>query len=137
MVNLVYDGENAIFGRMATVVAKELLRGNSVKVINCEKILISGEKKNFVKEIIRKRKMGTGGSMKGPTYIRRADMLVKRMIRGMLPWDRGKGREAFERLMCYTSTNGVTDQEITSAKKFSHQIPAKNSSIKDIIELLK
>ena len=97
MEKLVYDGKGAVFGRMATVVAKELLKGKSIEVINAEAIIVSGKKELFAKKIQEKRNMGSGGSLKGPKYIRQSDRLVKRMIRGMLPWDRMKGRDAFKR----------------------------------------
>jgi large subunit ribosomal protein L13 len=136
MAKIVVDGENAVFGRMSTFVTKELLKGNFVDVINCEEVVISGDKKNFVAKIMAKRKMGAGSSLKGPLYIRKSDMLVKRMIRGMLPWDRPKGREAFKRLRCYTSEVeglGVENKVV----KFEHHRPEKSFTIKEVVRLLK
>ena len=98
MNKIIYDGSDAVFGRLASVVAKDLLKGEEVDIINCEKIIVSGDKKLLAKKILQKREMGSGGSMKGPKYPRVADRLVKRMIRGMLPRDRAKGRDAFRKL---------------------------------------
>ena len=103
MAKIIYDGEGAVFGRLASVVAKDLLKGEAVDVVNCEKIVISGDKKLLAKKILAKREMGSGGSMKGPKYPRTNEKLVKRMIRGMLPWDRMKGRDAFRRLKVHDS----------------------------------
>jgi len=83
---------------LASTVAKDLLKGNSVDIINCNGIIVSGDKKLFAKKVLAKREMGSGGSMKGPKYPRVADRLVKRMIRGMLPRTKAKGREACKRL---------------------------------------
>ena len=47
---IVFDAENEVMGRVASVVAKEALQGNEVSVINCEKAFISGTKDNIVKE---------------------------------------------------------------------------------------
>ncbi len=44
----VYNGKDLILGRLATVVAKQALLGEEVKVVNCEKIMISGRKTNTV-----------------------------------------------------------------------------------------
>ena len=137
MAKLIYDGENAIFGRVSAVVAKELLKGNYVSLINCEKLLVSGDPKKFAEKILKKRRMGRGGSMKGPKYIRQEDKLVKRMIRGMLPWDRSKGREAFKRLRCYIGNGGLEEKDLKDVKKFNHQIPQKTSTIKQIVGLIK
>ncbi len=137
MSKIVYDGTDAVFGRMATVVAKDLLKGNSVDVVNCEAIIVSGDKKLFAKKVLAKREMGSGGSMKGPKYIRVADRLVKRMIRGMLPRDRAKGREAFKRLKCYIGNGGLKEDELKGVKTFKHQKPMKYSTIKEIVGILK
>lgn len=134
---LVYDSKGAIFGRMATVIAKELLKGKSIDLINCEEIIISGRKGLFAERVLQKRKMGSGGSLKGPRYIRQSDRLVKRMIRGMLPWDRTKGREAFKRLRCYVGTGDLDEEKIKSAIQFEHRKPSKYSTIKEIVRLLK
>jgi large subunit ribosomal protein L13 len=137
MEKLVYDGKGAVFGRMATVVAKELLKGKSIEVINAEAIIVSGKKELFAKKIQEKRNMGSGGSLKGPKYIRQSDRLVKRMIRGMLPWDRMKGRDAFKRLRCYVGTGDLEEDKIKAAISFKHKKPSKHSTIKEIVRLLK
>lgn len=134
MAKIVYDGKGCVFGRLASVVAKDLLKGNFVDVINCEGIVISGDKKLFMKKILAKRKMGSGSSMKGPKYPRVADRLIKRMIRGMLPWDRAKGREAFRKLRCYV---GDRKEEGVEVIKLKHKKPMKYFTIKEIMGLLK
>jgi len=89
----------------------------------------------FVEKVKQKRNMGTGGSLKGPKYIRQEDRLVKRMIRGMLPRDRARGREAFKRLKCFKGEESVKDKE--AVKTFDHKIPFKHSTIKEIVKALK
>lgn len=134
MGKIIYDGEGCVFGRLASVVAKDLLKGNSVDVINCGEIIVSGDKKLFAKKILAKRKMGSGGSLKGPKYPRVADRLVKRMIRGMLPWDRAKGREAFKKLRCYVGNRKEDGAEVI---KLNHKKPMKYFTIKEMMRLLK
>ena len=137
MAHIIYDGTNAVFGRIASTAAKNLLKGNSVDIINCESIIVSGDKKLFAKKILTKGEMGRGGSMKGPSYPRVADRLVKRMIRGMLPWDRSKGRAAFKQLKCYIGNGNVVSEDVDKAIKFDHKMPMKYSTIKEIVEILK
>ena len=38
----VYNGEDLILGRLAGVVAKDALLGEEVRVVNCEKVVITG-----------------------------------------------------------------------------------------------
>ena len=132
MSKIVYDGSEAVFGRLASKVAKDLLKGDSVDIVNCDKIIVSGDKKKFVEKIIEKIKMGSGGSMKGPKYPRTTEKLVKRMVRGMLPRDRAKGRDAFRRLRCYAE-----NIENTEAIKLEHKKPMRYFEIKEAVRLLK
>ena len=134
MSKLVYDGSDAVFGRLASVVAKELLKGNSVDIINCGDMIISGDKKLLAKKILTKREMGSGGSIKGPKYPRVADRLVKRMIRGMLPRDRMRGQDAYRRLKCYIEDRKEEGVEVI---KLNHKKPMKFATIKEVVGLLK
>ena len=137
MAKLVYDGTDAVFGRAASEATKDLLKGHSVDLINCEKIIVSGDKKLFAKKVLTKGEMGRGQSLKGPKYPRVADRLVKRMIRGMLPRDRARGRDAFKRLKCYEGNGPLKEDELKDVKTFEHKKPMKYSTIKEIVEILK
>ena len=137
MAKTIYDGKNAIFGRLASVATKDLLKGNFVDIINCEEIIISGKKELFVEKIRAKRKMGQGSSLKGPKYIRVEDRLIKRMIRGMLPRDRFKGREAFKRLRCHIGNGDLNEEDLKNVKEFKHMKPMKYSTVKEIVRRLR
>jgi large subunit ribosomal protein L13 len=98
----IVDGQGITMGRLASSVAKELLKGEEIAVVNCNETIISGSRKNIQSEFSEKRGR-YGSSQKGPKHIRSSDRIVKRAIRGMLPDHRmGRGREAFKRLKCYT-----------------------------------
>lgn len=96
---MIVDGKNAVFGRMATHIAKKALLGEKIDIINCEKILISGKTEVVLAKYLRLKKMGT--PKKGPFYSVNPEKFVKRLLRGMLPYKQAKGREAFERIKCY------------------------------------
>jgi large subunit ribosomal protein L13 len=137
MVKKIFDGELTIFGRISSIIAKELLKGNKVDLMNSEKVLISGDKEKYVKKMRAKLKMGRGSSMKGPKYIRREDLILKRMIRGMLPWDRAKGREAFKNLRCYIGSGNLSEEEIKKAIKIEVKKPIKSFTVKEFVKALK
>ena len=42
---VVVDGKGHLFGRLASVVAKQLLSGQKVVVVRCEEMVISGSRK--------------------------------------------------------------------------------------------
>jgi large subunit ribosomal protein L13 len=97
----IIDGKNAVMGRLASYAAKELLKGEEIAVVNCDEVIITGNKKNIEKEFEEKRGR-FGSSQKGPKHHKSSEKMVKRVIRGMLPDHReGRGREAFKRVKCY------------------------------------
>lgn len=95
----VVDAQQATLGRLATRVAKYLLKGDEVHVINSEKAIVSGKKEMIREEYSQKRKVGT--YRKGPFYHRSPDRIVKRTIRGMIPYQKPRGRAAYKRLRCH------------------------------------
>ena len=88
----IYNGEGMVLGRMATVIAKESLLGEEVKVVNCEKMIISGKKTNTVAQEKQKRDR-KGYPLKSAKFSRLPDRYVRRTIRGMLPWKQARGKE--------------------------------------------
>jgi large subunit ribosomal protein L13 len=96
----VYNGEGMILGRLATFIAKDALLGEEVKVVNCEKIVVSGKKETTFKNEKQKR-LRKGYPLKSAKLGRVPDRFVRRAIRGMLPWKQARGKEAFRRIMCY------------------------------------
>jgi len=95
----VVNADRLILGRMATTVAKRLLKGEEIAVVNAEKAVISGRKGNKVTEA--KEFLGVGGVNRGPYHYRRPDMVVRKTIKGMLPFKKPKGKDAYRRLKVF------------------------------------
>ena len=96
---MIVDAENAILGRLAAKVAKELLKGKQIVVINSEKTIVSGNPKAIKKRFFEKRRKGD--VHKGPFYPRYPDKLLRRVVRGMLPYKKQRGMKAMRRLRVY------------------------------------
>ncbi|MEM3754809.1 MAG: uL13 family ribosomal protein, partial [Candidatus Bathyarchaeia archaeon] len=47
---IIIDAKNSILGRLASYIAKKILQGNHVIVINVEKAIISGKKSSATKK---------------------------------------------------------------------------------------
>ncbi len=96
----IYNAQNVILGRLCSVVAKDILLGEDVAVLNCEKAVISGKKANtLARELVKRRRKGY--PLKSQTHSRLPDRFVRRCIRGMLPWKTARGREAYKKVLCY------------------------------------
>jgi len=95
----VIDASGLILGRMASVVAKRLLMGESIVIVNAEKATISGRRLSRVREAKAFLEVGHPG--KGPFHPRRPDQIVSRTVRGMLPHRLPKGQSALKRLRVF------------------------------------
>ncbi|MFT4326100.1 MAG: 50S ribosomal protein L13 [Candidatus Woesearchaeota archaeon] len=96
---MIIDANNLILGRLCAIVAKKALQGEEVIILNCDKAVVVGKKTDVFQRY--KRKFDMGVPRKGPFIHRGADRLVRRTIRGMLPYKEQHGAEAFKRVMCY------------------------------------
>ena len=95
----VVNGEGLILGRMCSKIAKRLLNGEEIIVVNAEKIIISGKKKSKVAEA--HKFLEVGAPERGPFHSRRPDRIVGKTVRGMVPWRQPKGKLAYKRLRVY------------------------------------
>ena len=100
---MIIDGEGLIMGRLASTISKMLLNGESVVVLNAEKILISGTKEwAYAKYKQRVDRASISNPRKmGPKYPRRPDDIFRRTVRGMIPYRKSSGREAFKGLKVF------------------------------------
>ena len=115
---IVVDATDHIAGRLSSNVAKLLLKGNRVAVVNCDKIMISGTRSNIIKEYREFLDINSINHWKhGPKHPRRPDTIMKRMIRGMLPKEKPSGREAHKRLRTYIGS----PKEVKSLKKIQFE----------------
>jgi len=99
---IVVDATDHIAGRLSSTVAKLLLKGNRVSIVNCEKIMISGTRSNIIKEYREFLEISSIiHPTHGPYHPRRPDTIVKKMVRGMLPRKKPSGLAAHKRLRTY------------------------------------
>lgn len=134
MEKIYVDAEDAVVGRLGSFVAKQLMLGKEVVVVNAEKAIISGDQVVIVEKLKNLRKKG-GSSQKGPSFPKLADRLLKRMIRGMLPWAKPRGRAVYKNLRCYEG-NKLNAEELKQLKKIKTNTPNKYMTMKEVISFL-
>lgn len=126
----VIDVDGAVMGRAASIIAKRLLNGEEIIVVNAEKAIISGKRKRVLE---RYRKKITewvsyyNPKKNSPKFKRRPDLFFKRVVRGMLPWKTPKGRQAYKRLRVYIgfpeSISKENVEKLADAKLKNTKIP--------------
>ena len=96
--DLVVDARDCIVGRVASEVAQRALDGERVAVVNAEDAIITGDKEDVFETYRTRAQLG---SDQGPAYPKRPDTIFKRAVRGMVPYKKTRGREAFENVRVY------------------------------------
>jgi large subunit ribosomal protein L13 len=99
--DVVVDARDCILGRVASNVAERALDGERVAVVHAEEAVVTGEERDVVSTYRKRTELG---SDRGPAYPARPDGILKRSVRGMLPYKSQRGREAFERVRVYLGT---------------------------------
>ncbi len=135
----VIDGEHKVLGRLSSPIAKMLLNGNTVNVVNAEKIVISGHRKDMLEEYKRRIELRDKANPEHSPYIsRRPDLLVKRTIRGMLPYRKPKGKSAYKRLRVYMGVpEGLKGSEAYDIKaKASDELYENSITVRELANKL-
>lgn len=115
----IINADGLILGRLSSIVAKRLLNGEEILIVNAERVVISGSKITTFHEY--KQSIDRGATEFGPYFPKRPDQIVKRTIRGMLPYKKARGRDAMSRLKTYIGvpesirnkeTNSITNADM-------------------------
>lgn len=128
----VIDAEGAVLGRLASEVAKQLLMGQKIVIVNAEKAIVSGEPARTTKRFFEKRERG---SHKGPFYPKQPDRLLRHVIRGMLPHRKQRGRDALKNLKVFI---GCPQNYVSSEKigKSAEELSCKHITLAELCRKL-
>mmetsp|Transcript_13759 Transcript_13759/g.25918 ORF Transcript_13759/g.25918 Transcript_13759/m.25918 type:complete len:201 (-) Transcript_13759:49-651(-) len=99
---IIIDGRDHLLGRLASIVARELLAGQKVVIVRCDEICVSGSiVRNRVKytQFCQKRMNTNPG--RGPFHFKSPARMVWRTIRGMVNQKTSRGQDALARLSTF------------------------------------
>ena len=133
---IIIDATNSSLGRLASHAAKQALLGKSITIVNCNNAVISGKKGFILENYKKKRSMKHHGApaLKGPHFPRSPEKIMKRTIRGMLPYKKGHGINAFKRVICYNNT--PIEYENSSKLSLQKTFNIKTIKLKELSELI-
>ena len=132
----VIDGEGHILGRLASIVAKRLLNGEKIVVVNAEKIMVSGDRDEILRRY--KEKYDRGSKDYGPHFPRHPEKIFKRTVRGMLPHKDYRGRNAFKNLRVFISIpEELMDKEMERVEDALFENKVKSGKGIPLIEISK
>lgn len=95
----VINADGLILGRLASHVAKRALLGETLSIINIEKVIVTGSRKRVFERYHIFHEKGT--PTQGPFIPRRERELFKRTLKRMLPFKTSRGQDAFARVKAY------------------------------------
>ncbi len=134
---MIINAQNTILGRLASYAAKQALLGEKVEIVNCEKAVLTGNRENIFARY--KARQSPRDVTHKPIVYKMPDMFVRRVIRGMLPWKKTRGREAYKKIFCYIGLpESLKDKEIINLDKanVSKLINLKYVYVKDVSNYL-
>lgn len=130
----IIDATGATLGRLSTNVAKRLLNGEEIAVVNSEKAIVSGKKVAIKAHYKQEREVGT--YRKGPFFPRMPDRIVKRTIRGMVPYQTSHGKTAYKKLRCYIGVPREFEGKKFETVKEALKEPADYMTLQEISRYL-
>jgi len=98
-MSIIIDADGHVLGRLSTDVAKRLMNGESVVVVNAEKAIITGNRSVIFDNYMAKYKRGK--QINGPFFPKRADLILKRTVRGMIPFKSARGQDIYRNLQVF------------------------------------
>ncbi len=95
-------GKGHLLGRLASIVAKQILNGQHVVIVRCEALNISGEFfRNKLKYHAYLRKGTRFNKTHGPFHFRAPSRIFYKALRGMVAHKTPRGKAALERLKVF------------------------------------
>ena len=136
---MIINGEGHVLGRLASVISKNLLEGEEVIVLNAEKIMLTGSKDwayAKYKQRIDRASISNPRDL-GPKYPRRPEDIFRRTVRGMLPYKKSKGRQAYKGLKAFVGVpEEYQDAEFQEIPQAEYQNVRKGMELGEVSKLL-
>lgn len=127
---MIIDAEGQVLGRLASQVAKRVMEGKEVKVVNCDKTIITGDPDETIEECLEKK--GIGDPHHGPYSFENPEGIFRRTVRGMLPMKKSKGERALKNLKTYS--RNPLDEEGEKISKGTEEITTNYITLEKLSE---
>lgn len=131
----IINAENLVLGRLASNVAKRLLNGEEIIIVNAEKSIVTGSKESIMANYKHKRKLTH--ARKGPYYPKSPDRILKRTVRGMIPYKKQSGKDALKRLKIYIGVpKGMSDKKLETVEAAGASRAVRHMTLGEVSKLL-
>jgi large subunit ribosomal protein L13 len=122
----IVDAANLIMGRLCSQIAKKLLYGKNIVIINAKDGVISGRRNQVLEKYVHLRHIRTlSNPRRGPFHSSRPDTFLRQKMKFMLPKNI-RGREAYQRVQVFIA--GIPNAKKEQFGKMEALIIKKASS---------
>ncbi|KAI0814444.1 60S ribosomal protein l16 [Xylaria sp. FL0933] len=110
---VVIDGKGHLLGRLASIVAKQLLSGQKIVIVRCEELNISGEffRAKLKYHAYLRKATRFNPTRGGPFHFRAPSRIFYKAVRGMIPHKTARGAAALERLKVFEGVPPPYDKQ--------------------------
>ncbi len=117
---------------MASAIAPRLLKGEKIEIVNAENAIITGNRESIFEKYFRRYHATIKGNpyIQGPKFQRRADRIVSFAVRGMLPYKRKTGKEAYKNLRVHVGNPDGLGKGHAPAEKIAGAVNRTNKFIR-------
>ena len=128
------DATGLVLGRLSSWIAQRIMMGEDVVVVNAQDMIVSGKRKYLIESYLQRRSRATHTNPKrGPFFPRMPDRILRRTVRGMLPWKTRSGKSAFRRLSAYIEVpDNLTEQEFQSVPEAKRTMSNSYMTVGDL-----
>ncbi|CAJ0636405.1 9395_t:CDS:2 [Entrophospora sp. SA101] len=99
---VIIDAKGHLLGRLASIVAKQILTGQKIVIVRAEDLNVSGSFfRNKIKYHSYLRKRSIVNPARGPFHFRAPSKIFYKTIRGMIPHKSSRGAAALKRLKIF------------------------------------
>jgi large subunit ribosomal protein L13 len=128
---ILVNADGLVLGRVASFCAKRAMKGEDIVVVNAEKAIVTGSKRDLLQRFHQRFGLSVKGNpRKGPKASRMPDLILRSSVKGMLPTKRRSGREALGRVKVFI---GVPRE--FEGKRFEELHEAKGRGVKNFMLL--
>ncbi|KAJ3372043.1 60S ribosomal protein L16B [Allomyces arbusculus] len=108
---VVIDGKGHLLGRLASIVAKQLLSGQKIVIVRCEELNIAGPFfRNKLRYHAYLRKRCVVNPARGSFHFRAPSRIFYKAVRGMVPHKTPRGAAALQRLKVFEGVPAPYDR---------------------------
>jgi large subunit ribosomal protein L13 len=101
---MIVNAEKMVAGRLSSKVAKALINGETITIVNAENVVLVGRKEDLLRKFVARVDAAVKSNPHyGPKYDRIPSKMLRKMVKGMLPNKSRTNERLISNLTVYNS----------------------------------